>query len=153
MRFFLFVCFCFCFVFFLYFCSICCDLSFFTSYFVYLGFFSLLGESSQRLANFVYLFKEPALGFIDLFLLFFWISILLISSLISMISFLMLTFSFVCSTLSNHLGGGLSCWFAIFLLFWGRPVLLWISLWALLLQHPMDFKWLYLYYHLSQGIF
>ena len=30
------------------------------------GFFSpLLGESSQRFVNFVYLFKEPALGLID----------------------------------------------------------------------------------------
>ena len=43
-----------------------CDFSFFVSYFVYLGFFSpLLGESSQRFVNFVYLFKEPALGFIN----------------------------------------------------------------------------------------
>ena len=40
----------------------------FTSYLVYLGFFSpLIGESSQRFVNFVYLFKESALGFIDFF--------------------------------------------------------------------------------------
>ena len=32
---------------------------------------SLLGESGQRFVNFVYPFKKPALGFIDLFLLFF----------------------------------------------------------------------------------
>ena len=43
------------------------------SYFVYFFFLSslLLLESGQRCMNFVYLFKEPALGFIDCFLLFF----------------------------------------------------------------------------------
>ena len=57
---------------FLYFCGIHCDFFFFISDFVYLGFFSpLLGESGQRFVNLVYLFKEPALGFIDFFLLLF----------------------------------------------------------------------------------
>ena len=38
---------------------------------VYLGSLSfLLGEPGQRFVNFVYLFKEPALGFIDFFLFF-----------------------------------------------------------------------------------
>ena len=50
----------------LYFCSNHCDFSFFISCFVYLVFFSPLpGKSSQRFVNFVYLFKEPALGLID----------------------------------------------------------------------------------------
>jgi len=50
------------------FCSIYCEFSFFISYFVYLAFFSpLLGESSQRFVNFVYLFKEPAVAFIDFY--------------------------------------------------------------------------------------
>ena len=70
-----------------------------------------------------------------------------------MISFLLLTLGYVCSFLLIHLGGGLSCQFEIFLLIWGRPVLLWTSLWALLLQHPIGFEWLCLHYHLSQGIF
>ena len=57
---------------FLYFCSICCDFSFFISNFVYLGSFSpLLSESSQGFVNFAYLFKEPALGFINFSVLFF----------------------------------------------------------------------------------
>ena len=57
---------------FLYFCSIYWDFSFFTFYFLYLGSFSsLLGESGQRFVNLVYTFKEPALGFVDFFLLFF----------------------------------------------------------------------------------
>ena len=64
-------------------------------------FFPLFpGESGQRCVNFVYPFKEPALGIIDFFIVF-WISILLISSLIFMISFLLLTSAFVCSTFSN----------------------------------------------------
>ena len=47
---------------------ICCDFSFFISDFVYLGFLSpLLGASRQRFVNFVYLFKEQALGFTDFF--------------------------------------------------------------------------------------
>ena len=57
---------------FLYFCSICCDFSFFISDFVYLGFFSpLLCESSKRFVCFAYLFKEPALGLIDFVCFFF----------------------------------------------------------------------------------
>ena len=41
---------------------------FIISYFVFLGFFSpVLGESGQRFGNYVYLFKEPTLGFIDFF--------------------------------------------------------------------------------------
>ena len=44
--------------------------------------------------NFVYTFKEPALGFIDFFNCFL-ISILFISSLIFIISFLLMTLSFV----------------------------------------------------------
>ena len=38
------------------------------SYLTLFEFFSpLLGESGQRFANFVYLFKEPALSFVDFF--------------------------------------------------------------------------------------
>ena len=34
---------------------------------LFIWFFSLLGESSQRFVYFVYLFKEPALGLMDFF--------------------------------------------------------------------------------------
>ena len=72
----------------------------FIYYFVYLGSLSfLLGEPSQKFANLVYPFKEPALGFIDFFLLFF--NLLFISSLIFIISFLLLTLCFVCSSFSS----------------------------------------------------
>ena len=48
------------------------DFSFFISYFVYLGSLSFhLGGPVQRFVNFVYLFKEPALGFTDFLKLFF----------------------------------------------------------------------------------
>ena len=63
-----------------------------------------------------------------LVLLIFSISILLISSLILIISFLLLTSGFVCSSFSSSLGGRRSCQFEIFLLCWGRPVLLLTSL-------------------------
>ena len=53
-------------------CSTSCNFSFFTSYFIYFGSLSfLLVESAQRFVSFVYPFKEPALDFIDFFLLFF----------------------------------------------------------------------------------
>ena len=56
------------------------------------SFSPFFGEFSQRFVNFVYPFKKPAFGFIDLFWFFFFESlILLISSLIFMISFLLLT--------------------------------------------------------------
>ena len=49
----------------LYFCGIG-YLSFFISYFVYLGPLSfLLGEPDQKFIDFVHPFKKPALGFID----------------------------------------------------------------------------------------
>ena len=39
-------------------------------YFVYLGSLSFLGELGQRFVNFVYLFKESTLSFIDFFPIF-----------------------------------------------------------------------------------
>ena len=61
------------------------------------GYMEVVGPSvTLWFVNFVYPFKEPALGFIDIFLLFFLISILLISSLIFIISSLLLTLGFVC---------------------------------------------------------
>ena len=83
---------------FLYFCSVGCYVSFSTSYFVYLGVLSLLGEHGQRFVNLVYPFKEPALGFIDVFLLFILTSIVFISSHILIIPFFLLTLGFVCSS-------------------------------------------------------
>ena len=86
----------------LYFCSISCDFSSFISYFVYLGLLSfLLGEPGQRFVNFVYPFKEPALGFTDFFSIVFLIFILFISSLTFISSFLLLTSGFVCFSFSN----------------------------------------------------
>ena len=50
------------------FCSISCDFSSFISYIVYLGLFSfLIGEPGWRFVNFVYPFREQALGFTDFF--------------------------------------------------------------------------------------
>ena len=60
---------------------------------MFIWFLSLLHEDGQRFVNFVYLFKELALGFIDFCLLF--LKFLFISSLI-FISFLMLILCFVC---------------------------------------------------------
>ena len=85
------------------------------SYCVYLDRLSfLLGEPVYRLVNFVYLFKNPALGFIVLFL-FVLTSSLLVSSPIFIISFFLPTLGSVCSfflTLLCSMFGGL---FEIFL--------------------------------------
>ena len=56
----------------LYFCIVCCNLSFFISNFfdfILLSFF--LDESGQRFVNFVYLLKELAFSFINLFYCFY----------------------------------------------------------------------------------
>ena len=70
-----------------------------------------------------------------------------------MMSFFLLTLGFSCSSFSNALRWWIKLSIWDFLLFRERPVLLWTSLWALLLWHPMDFEWLCLHDHLSWGIF
>ena len=97
-------------------------------------------------------FERTSFWFYLFFSIVFWISILLLSSLIFMISFFLLTLGFVLSSFSNCFWCGLSCWFEIFLV-WGRPVLLWTSIQALLLWHTVDFEWLCFHYHFFQGIF
>ena len=83
----------------------------FLTLFIWVFFFPLLGESSQKFVNFVYLFNEPALGFIDFFYcFFFWICIVLISSLTFMISFLQLTLGFVYSSFSNSFTWWVKLW-------------------------------------------
>ena len=79
-------------------------------------------------------FQRTSSWFYWLFLLFSFISILLISSLIFMISFcwlqvffVFILYCFVFFLFLVLLGGRLSCWYEIFLLFWGRPVSLWTS--------------------------
>ena len=84
---------------FLYFPNIRCDF-FISDSFIWVFFSSLLGEFVQRFVNFVYLFKEPALGFIFSFV--FGSSISLISFQIFMICFLLLTLGFVYSSFSNY---------------------------------------------------
>ena len=70
-------------------------------------------------------------------LLFFWISNLLISSLLFMTSFHLLTLGLHCSSLSNSFRFGLRCQFEFFLILGGWPVLLWPCPLALLLQHSL----------------
>ena len=53
--------------------------------------------SLARVCQFCLPFQRTSLGFIDFFLIVFWIFILLICSLIFLISFLLLTLGFVCS--------------------------------------------------------
>ena len=85
----------------MHFCVNSCYFFFLTSYIVYLGPFSFLGEPGQRFVNFVYPFKEPTLGFIDIFSYYVLISVLFTLSLIFIISFLLLTLGFVCALFSN----------------------------------------------------
>ena len=74
-----------------------CDVSSFSYYFIYSDALSLLPwEPGQKLVDFVYRLNELAFGFIDFYFCFL-ISVLFISSLIFIISFLLLTLGFVCS--------------------------------------------------------
>ena len=123
----------------LYFCGSSCD--FCSFHFSFYSFGSLLFSSwwvlsicssSVRFINFVCYFKEPTHGCIDfLFFCFFNLySINIYFLLIFIISFLLLTLSFLCFLFLIVLDGGLcwiSCLFEIFLVSW-RPVLLWTSL-------------------------
>ena len=106
-----------------------------------------LGECGQRFVNFANLFKEPPLGFIDVF--YYFLNLCFFYFISDLYYFLpSADFLFVLLSLI-HLGCGLRCWCEIFLHFWGRLLLLWTSLWALLWLHPIDFEWLHLHYHLS----
>ena len=69
-----------------------------------------------------YSFKDSALGFIDLF--FFLISTLF--SIIFINSFFLLTLGFVCS-FSGYFKWYITFFIKIFLVFWGKSILLWTS--------------------------
>ena len=84
---------------FFYFCTISWDFSIFILL-IWVSF--LLGESDHRSVSCVYPLKEPALGLIDFFSYCFLISVLFISSLISIISFLLLTLGFACFSFPSH---------------------------------------------------
>ena len=88
----------------------------------------LLSESSQRFVSFT--FSKNQLLVLWIFSYCF-LNLCVIDFLFELYDFLPFAefrvFFFVLLILI-HLGGGLSCLFEIFLLFWGRPALLWISL-------------------------
>ena len=85
----------------LFFCSIHRDF-FFISYFVYLFFFYLVFLLSlTRVLSILFTFTKNQLLVLLIFSIVSWISILLISSLMFIISFLMLTLGFACSSFSN----------------------------------------------------
>ena len=86
---------------FCYFCSICCDFSFFISNFVYLSSFSPLFSESGRGLSILLTFSKNQLLVLLIVSIVFWISILLISSLIFIISFLLLPLGLFCSSFSN----------------------------------------------------
>ena len=88
----------------------------------------------------------------SLIFFFFLVSILFTSTLIFMISFLWLTIGFVCFFSVAHLGVRLGCLFDVFLISWGKLVLLLTSYLELLLLHPIGFR-LSCCYLLSLGIY
>ena len=78
--------------------------------FIWVFSLSFLGSPDIGVLIFVYPFKEPALGFIDFFFLFFFlISILFISSLVFIISFFLLTLGFLWSHLLFFLSFSWPC--------------------------------------------
>ena len=85
---------------FLYYCSICCDFSFFI--FNYIWVLSLLFlVSLARGVSILFTFSKEQLLVLLIFYIVFRISVLLISSLIFIISFLLLTLGLFCSSFSN----------------------------------------------------
>ena len=97
-------------------------------------------------------FKEPTQASIDL--LYFLDSNLCISTLILILFFFLSLWAFSCSYFFLvSLDIRLNCLFVIFLIAWGRPLLLWISFLELLLLSSIDFGSLCFHFHLSLGIF
>ena len=133
----------------MYLCGVGCYFSSFISYFIWI--FSLFLVSLVKGLS-ILSFQKTSPWFHWSFLLLFWSLFYFISSLIFIISFLLLTLCFV-SLFLILLGGRLGRLFEIFLVSWGRPVLLKTSLVKLLLLHPIDFGKLCLHFHLSPGIF
>ena len=101
----------------------------------------------------VYLFKEPALNFIDIFYCLFTLFHLFV--LWSVISFLLLTLGLICSSFSSSLRCIVRLFIWNFFLFvsWCRRLLLCTSLLELLILHPTSFSMLCFHFYLSQGIF
>ena len=103
---------------------------------------------SLVLKNFIYLFKEAALSFIDLSD-FFLVSILFISALIFIISFLLLNLDFVFSYFSSSFRCKVGVFIWYFLSPWDRLLSLYTSLLELLLLYPIDFGLLCFHLFLS----
>ena len=82
----------------------------------------------------------------------FFVSISFIFVLIVMISFLLLTLGFPCSSFSTCFRCKVRL-FEIFLVSWGELELLWTSLLELLLPHPLGFESSFFRCHLFLGIF
>ena len=98
----------------------------------------------------VYLFKEPALGLIDLLYQFFRLYFVYFCSDYYFLHSTQLDFFIVLFWVS--LSVKLDCLFEVVLVSWGRPVMLWISLAGLLSLCPIDFGLLCSHFHLFQGI-
>ena len=142
----------------MYFCVIGYNISFISD-FIYLNLLSFfLGESSSRFVNFVVLFRELALDFIDLFDCLFSFYFI-ISVLIFDISSFLLNFGFLCSFFfpsSFRCKVRLFIWdfvVVVVVVSSGRHLLLEISLLELLYLYLIYFDIAYFHFCLSQGIF
>ena len=101
-----------------------------------------------KIFKFCLSFWEPVFGFIDLFYCL--CVCVCVYHFIYFYSDLYFPFEFV-FLFSVPLGMRLNGLFEISLTFWGRPVLLWISLLEQPLLYAVDFETLCLHFHLSQG--
>ena len=114
---------------------------------VYFTFFFLLASLAKGLLVFFIFSKNQLL--VSLIFFFYQSAFHLISTLIFMISFLLLTLGFICSVFLRYKVR----LFEIFLVSWGSHLLLWAFLLELALLHPIHLDMLHFHFHLSKGIF
>ena len=136
---------------------LCCQLLFFPFHF----WFYLFGSSFffswwvwLTICHFVYLFKEPALEFIDL-LCHSFLRLYFVYYRCSLYYLLPSSHFWLCLLLFILvlLRLKLDCLSELFLIFWDRSVMLWISLIELLSQGPTDFGLWWSHFHLFKVIF
>ena len=101
----------------------------------------------------VFIFLKNQLSTLLIFAMVPFDSFAIISALIFEISFLLLTLGFFISSFSSCFRCRVRLFIWLFLVSWGQPVMLWISLLGLLLLNPIGFGLLCFHFHLFLCIF
>ena len=122
----------------MYSCIACCNLSFFISNFVYLILLLFFLMTLAEGLSILFIFSKNQLFVWLIFTIVYFFFIYFCSDLYDF--FLSTNFGDFVLLFPVVLGVKLGCLFDVFLVSWGRIVLLWTSLLELLLLHPISFE-------------